>query len=90
MNDSEVMYMGRKIPKEGFRAFVYGKDNRRKIAESWDEFIKLLATGDWFSSIEALEEREDAIKFSQFVVNEQDDEKVMEEVRKRGRRKASE
>ena len=88
MNE-EVMYMGRKIPKEGFRAFVYGKDNRRKIAESWDEFIKLLATGEWFSNIEAFEAKEDAIKFSEFVFSEQNDAVIMEEVRRRGRRKAS-
>ena len=55
MDESEAMYMGRVIPKEGFRAFVYGKENRRRIVESWDEFMCHVETGEWFSSPEELQ-----------------------------------
>lgn len=91
MDESKVMYMGRMIPKEGFRAFVYGKDNRQKIVESWDEFLNHLATGDWFSSQKEADEKEELIEFADSILNEQNDAVIMDKIheRERNRRKAS-
>jgi hypothetical protein len=55
MDDSEGMYLGRMVPKEGFRVFIYGKDDKKKVVNSWDEFVNHMATGEWFSSPEELQ-----------------------------------
>ena len=44
-----VLYLGRVIAKEGFRAFIYGFENREKLVNSWEEFEKDIASGLWFS-----------------------------------------
>ncbi len=50
---SRFLYCGRMISKDHFRAWVYGKDGR-KMANNYDDFVKLVATGLWFESIEAM------------------------------------
>lgn len=47
----QVMYLGRWVDKEFFRAFVYRKGEQR-LANSYEEFECLLATGCWFDSKE--------------------------------------
>jgi hypothetical protein len=49
MQGQEVEYLGRLVSKEGFRAFIYGRDNLQKCVNSWDEFENQLATGLWFA-----------------------------------------
>lgn len=47
-----ILYDGRVVPKEGFRAFVYGPDNAQKLANSWIEYESLISSGLWFSTKE--------------------------------------
>ncbi len=53
----EVIYNGRAISKEHFRAFVYGVEGQQKLVKSWDEFQTHMSTGIWFSSKEELEDK---------------------------------
>ena len=50
----QVWYLGRWVDREHFRVFVYKQGNEKKLANSYDEYEKLLATGLWFDSIESL------------------------------------
>lgn len=43
-----VYYNSQSIPKHLFRAFVYNKKGETKLAENWQEFKSMLATGEWF------------------------------------------
>jgi len=45
----QVFYQGRWVNKENFRAFVYSA-NDKKLANSYDEFSKLIESGLWFAS----------------------------------------
>lgn len=47
-----VLYQGRMVPKQGFRAFVYSFDNKSRVANSWEEYEKLVASGTWFATRE--------------------------------------
>lgn len=47
-----VEYQGMMVPKDTFRAFVYGNHGAKKLANSWDEYTKLVGSGIWFDSIE--------------------------------------
>lgn len=40
--------MGRMVPVENFRAFVYGIDGKKKLIDSWKEFESHMSTGLWF------------------------------------------
>lgn len=55
-NDTEVkkqiMYLGRWVDREHFRAFVYKTGGEKKLAGSYDEFKTLISSGVWFDSIE--------------------------------------
>lgn len=44
-----VLYNGREVESEHFRAFVYGADGQQMLANSWDEYQRLLASGDWIA-----------------------------------------
>ena len=44
-----VSYQNRMVDKDSFRAYVYGKDDAKKLANSWDEHKELIASGIWFS-----------------------------------------
>ncbi len=50
-----VMYLGRSIPKEGFRAFIYSSDGQQKIAENWEEFEIFTSSDNWFATKEQAE-----------------------------------
>lgn len=56
MQGTQVIYLGRSIAKEGFRAFVYGAKGQKKLMNSWHEFENHMATGLWFAR------KEDAIE----------------------------
>jgi hypothetical protein len=47
-----VRYLGRDVPKEGFRVFVYGPDDTQKLVNSWDEFQDVISSGIWFATKE--------------------------------------
>lgn len=46
---SQILYLDRWVSKSNFRAFVY-KENEQKLANSYDEYSKLIESGLWFSS----------------------------------------
>lgn len=48
-NVSQVYYDGRWVSRNNFRAFVYN-ENGQKLAKSYDEYLKLIESGLWFSS----------------------------------------
>lgn len=48
--DEQVEYLGIWTPKKYFRTFVYSASGQKKLANSWDEYKKLIATGEWFDS----------------------------------------
>lgn len=50
MEGEFVVYEGRKVPKDNFRAFVYGTDNKRKLVESYEQFEEAMASGIWFAT----------------------------------------
>ena len=54
MKGESVMYEGRQVPKEGFRAFVYGLNNQRKLTNSWKDYLSHIETGIWVSNMEDL------------------------------------
>ena len=45
-----VMYLGRVVPKAGFRAFVYGLENKSMLVNSYEEFEKAITSGIWWPS----------------------------------------
>lgn len=48
----QVMYLGRWVDKDLFRAFVYNIDGDKKLANSYYEFESLISSGIWFDSIQ--------------------------------------
>ena len=46
--EDTVIYKGKHVPREHFRVFVYNKDNEKKLANSYDEYLELTSTGMWF------------------------------------------
>jgi hypothetical protein len=47
-----VLFDGRMVPIEGFRAFIYTPDGQSKVANSWDEYQEHISSGVWFGSKE--------------------------------------
>lgn len=45
----QVEYLGKWVSKEYFRAWVYNAAGK-KLANSWDEFTRLIDSGEWFAS----------------------------------------
>lgn len=62
--DCLVNYLGKKVPRRGFRAFIYAHDGREKLVESYDEFDLFTHTYDeWFATKdEALAHKKAAIE----------------------------
>lgn len=52
MDGNPAIYLGRIVPKENFRAFVYDCDGASRLAESWAEFQDCIKTGKWFATLE--------------------------------------
>ena len=46
--DSQVLYLGRWVSREHFRAFVYNSTGE-KLANSYQEFSDLISSGTWFA-----------------------------------------
>jgi hypothetical protein len=49
---SQVRYLDRWVSRTYFRAFVYNETGK-KLANSYEEFIKLTSSGIWFETKEA-------------------------------------
>lgn len=52
--EKQVLYLGRWVDREHFRAFVYNVSKEAKLAKSYVEFENLLSTGIWFDSLDNL------------------------------------
>lgn len=59
MKNELFAYDGRMVPKDNFRAFVYGENGAQKLAESWVHYEGLLATGLWFEQPEQASKKAD-------------------------------
>jgi hypothetical protein len=46
----QFQYLDRWVDKKNFRAFVYDRKGNEKLANSFDEFESLIASGLWFAS----------------------------------------
>jgi hypothetical protein len=57
MKGETVLYDNRVVPKEGFRAFVYGMEGKIKLVNSWQEFQDSVSSGLWFSSKDKVPEK---------------------------------
>lgn len=69
----QVEYLGRWVPKEHFRVWMHGYDNTRKLANSYKEYIDLLATGEWFTTPEEAVKKEPVEEMPMKVTAEQVD-----------------
>ena len=49
-----VDYDGRKVPKKDFRVFVYGANDQRRLCNSYDEYQKVIKSGEWVTSPDEL------------------------------------
>lgn len=49
LKNDQVLYQGRWIEKKYFRVFVYDHFGKEKLANNYDEYEKLLSSGQWFS-----------------------------------------
>ena len=47
-HEHQVLYMDRWVSREHFRTYVYSETEKR-IANSWDEYLKLIESGLWFN-----------------------------------------
>lgn len=45
----QFLYLGRHVNKDYFRAFVYNENGEQKLANSYDEFEALMASGIWLA-----------------------------------------
>ena len=46
--DNQVLYLGRWVSREHFRAFVYNSTGQ-KMANSYDEFSDMISSGVWYA-----------------------------------------
>jgi hypothetical protein len=51
MEGIPLIYQGRQITPEHFRAFIYAVDGVQKLVNSWPEFERHMQTGVWFASL---------------------------------------
>ncbi len=50
MKGTSVIYLGRRISKENFRANVYSPNGEKKLVESWAAFEAAMESGIWFAT----------------------------------------
>lgn len=50
MKGATAIYLGRLIPKENFRTFIYAPNGSQKLVESWDAFEAHMESGVWFAT----------------------------------------
>lgn len=79
-----VIYLGRSVPRQWFRAFVYNACGDKKLANSYDEYMQFKAFG-WFDSVE---DAKQAVTAPEPVTNTdiKDDAPVSEKRRGRAKR----
>ena len=44
--DGQVLYLGRWVPRDSFRAFVYNSSGQ-KLCNSYDDYEKAISSGAW-------------------------------------------
>ena len=52
--EDQIMYLGRWVSLKNFRAYVYNATTS-KLANSYDEFKKLIESGLWFATLADVE-----------------------------------
>jgi len=57
----QVLYLNRWVSKDHFRVFVYNETSQ-KLANTYDEYIKLIDSGEWFSSKEEVKPKDEPLK----------------------------
>lgn len=50
VREGQFQYLGRWVDKSTFRAFVYGKNGESLLANSYEDFERLISSGLWFAS----------------------------------------
>jgi hypothetical protein len=58
IKELQFQYMGRWVSKEHFRAFVYNEKGDQKLAESYNDYQNLIASGIWYDTQKLAEEAE--------------------------------
>lgn len=58
----QVIYLGRYVNREHFRAWVYDANGDQKLADDFNEFEDLLATGLWFAEKQEAQPKVEIIK----------------------------
>jgi len=56
LHEGQFNYLGRWVDKHNFRAFVYDKDGKEKLANTYEDFQILTTSGIWFASKEIAKE----------------------------------
>lgn len=49
-----VNYNGRVVDSDNFRVVLHHKDGFMRVAEGWDDYQRLLKSGEWFESLKDL------------------------------------
>jgi hypothetical protein len=49
-HQGQFQYLGRWVNKENFRAFLYNEKGDQKLANSYNDYESLIASGIWFAS----------------------------------------
>lgn len=52
MKGTPANYLGRLVPKEHFRTFIFAPQGGQKLVESWEEFEACMQSGLWFATKE--------------------------------------
>ncbi len=50
-----VPYLGRAVPRRGFRTYIFASGNKKKLVESYDEFELYTHSDEWFATQEEAE-----------------------------------
>ena len=58
MEGTPAVYLGRIVSKDNFRVFIYSPVGTRKLVETWLEYEKCMATGNWFATKAEVEEHQ--------------------------------
>lgn len=49
-HEGQFLYLGRWVDKKHFRVFVYNDKGEQKLAESFNDYESLIASGIWFAT----------------------------------------
>lgn len=69
------------VESENFRAYVYAKDGKKKMVNSWNEFRAHVETGHFFATKEAAENvsRETSVIAEEFIPKPRPRKKVVKD-----------